>query len=213
MLSPGFRHDRVIALQSIMSRKAMDWIQDIHQQLHHAEAAGGVPSVTVDMNAVMRGITLAIISSAAFGNGLDQPEDAAVVHRAIGRGLECASARAFSRIDDIPVVRHLPLLHKAEMKRIQDEYIALTIRLVRDRRLGKNRSSASSQDGSCTDSSSDDGDLLDLVLRATDDNGLGFSEDQVLNEVGSFIFGQFTHFAFCSRMSKRGAGEIPNTDG
>lgn len=153
MIQPVFHRQRIAGYAATMSRYAQ------------ATSARWQDGATLDMDAEMMRLTLAIVAKTLFDTDVEQGEAASV------RAALTTAMRLGTRLGGSPLAglrAHLPLPGNARLRAARAQLDATIFRIIAERRA----------------SGEDRGDLLSMLLLAQDDegDGAGMSDEQLRDE-------------------------------
>lgn len=173
MVMSAFHAQSVTAMFPLMRTLTVEHIG----RLKAALAAG--ESSEVDLKAEFTELTFTILTACAFGSSLASlPRAHRVLHHTFHTLLAAQNVRNLTFINNLPLLRHLPILYKPTIDAGRADVEALVADIIHHRRSGQSQSMIG--DGSS--------DLLDVLLAATDDSGVGFTEAEVTSQSLAFIF-------------------------
>ena len=173
MIMAAFHTQSVTAMAELMITLTREHISRLKARLAAANSS------EVDLKAEFTELTFAIITASAFGSSLSTlPRAHRVLHHTFHTLLAAQNVRNLTFINNLPLLRHLPLLYKLTIDAGRADVEALVADIIQQRRSGQSQSMVG--DGGK--------DLLDLLLEAKDDNGVGFNEAEVTSQSLAFIF-------------------------
>ncbi|CAF1282134.1 unnamed protein product [Rotaria sordida] len=169
MLNPAFHFVNLQSMVPIMTNntaKAIDELITLSTQKEF-----------VDLRTELNNLTLTIISSSAFGKGLETIANAEeIVCRAFTEQLEAIQYRSFRLIDRIPIINRLPFWHRRILDEGSRGVSNFVDQIIADRRQGRSTSQCSGDD------------ILDLLLSAVDEEGKSFSDQEIKEQALTFVF-------------------------
>ncbi|UJR17680.1 hypothetical protein I4U23_004578 [Adineta vaga] len=169
MLNPAFHFVKLQLMIPIMVSQTNKAINEFLSSSNQGKV--------IDLQTELADLTLAIISSSAFGKGLETMTNAKqIVSHAFNNLLAAISYRAMRAIDLIPIICHLPFWRKDIVNKGSREIFEFVDQIIADRRYHRSTSLSSSED------------ILDLLLTAIDHEGQTFSDQEIKDQALTFIF-------------------------
>ncbi|CAF1048044.1 unnamed protein product [Didymodactylos carnosus] len=168
MLNPAFHF---VNLQSMISIMTQQTACAIDKWLNMNE------NNIIDLQVELNSLTLSVIASSAFGQAFETNEHAKnVITNSLLAVLDAILYRTIQiPVSQIPFLDKLPILKKDVIRQGSKEISAVVEQMINDRKAGISHSLC------------DGNDLLDLLLTAQDQDGNGFSDQQVRDEAITFV--------------------------
>ena len=172
MIAPAFHHASLVAMQPTIAaqiERALDSAMAERQPL--AESA------EIELHEWFRSLTFDIIAACAFSNAFDHVTDSKrIIHDAITALLSAAMTRFLCGIDRLPLLQHLPIIYKSDIERGTQQLRAVFAQILAQRKSGVSQSGSGGRD------------LLQQLIDARDEDGVGFHDEQIRDEIMTFIF-------------------------
>ncbi|UJR19322.1 hypothetical protein I4U23_022451 [Adineta vaga] len=131
----------------------------------------------VDLQVELAILTLVIISSSAFGKGLETMTNAKqIISHTFNDLLTAISYRTIRAINLIPIICRLPFRRKNIVDKGSREISLFVDQIIADRPSHRSTSLSSNED------------ILDLLLTAVDSKGQLFSDQEIKDQALAFIF-------------------------
>ena len=173
MVVSAFHTASVTAMYDLMLTLTREHIGRLKTRL----AAG--ESKEVDLKFDFTELTFAILTACAFGSSLSSlPRAHRVLHHTFHTLLAAQNVRNLTFVNNLPLVRHLPLLYKPTIDDGRADVEALVADIIQQRRSGQSQSMVGGGGK----------DLLDILLEARDEHGVGFTEAEITSQSLAFIF-------------------------
>ncbi|CAF1095014.1 unnamed protein product [Didymodactylos carnosus] len=183
ILSEGYAHDRARKMLnpafSVINSQSM--VSIMIKQIALAIEKWEKTESNIDLQQELNSLSLSIIASSAFGQAFETNAEAKhVIMTSTVSVLDAILYRSLQvPINQIPLLNKLPLFKKKVIDQGAKRIAEVAQRMVNDRRMGKSQSLCKGDD------------LLDLLLTARDQDGNGFSKQEVKDEAMAFILAGF----------------------
>ncbi|CAF2661129.1 unnamed protein product [Rotaria sp. Silwood2] len=168
MLNPAFHFLKLRSMIPIMvneTAKAIDSILSMSSV-----------SDRIDVETQFSALTLSIIASSAFGQGLETiPHAKEIICQSFNNAKDVIEYRALRLIGLVQFLADLPFWGKKTIDEAAKKLNEFVDQAITDRRNGKSKSLCSGED------------ILDLLLSAVDENHKGFSDQQIREEALTFV--------------------------
>jgi cytochrome P450 len=172
MINPAFYHTNLKSMVSIMSGETAKAIEAMLSKHNSNQGKQDSLDLQIEFNA----LTLSIIASSAFGSGCETVNNAKdVICRIFIENLDAVAYRSMNMINQIPLLSRLPFWKKDVIDKGARISSKLVDQIIADRRQGR------------SSSFSNETDLLDLLLSATDEQDQSFSDQEIREEALTFI--------------------------
>ena len=173
MVMPAFHTQNITGMFELMATLTQQHIDQLKARLAAGEAS------EVDLKVEFTELTFTILTACAFGSSLSSlPRAHRVLHHTFHSLLAAQNVRNLTFINNLPLLRDLPILYKPTIDAGRADVEALVADIVQQRRSGQSQSRVG---GSGRD-------LLDVLLDARDEDGRGFSEAEITSQSLTFIF-------------------------
>jgi cytochrome P450 len=168
MLNPAFHFVNLKSMVSIMVNETQKAIDDILIKCQSNDK--------IDLDADLNLLTFSIIASSAFGQSLETVSNAkTILAYSFGDVKEMIAYRTLRLISQIEFLSELPFWGKTTIDRSVQRMNQFVDQVIVDRRQGRSKSLCSGED------------ILDLLLSAVDEQGHGFTDQQIRDEALTFI--------------------------
>ncbi|CAF3487582.1 unnamed protein product [Rotaria sp. Silwood1] len=167
MLNPAFHFVNLQSMVSTMIDQTRKMIDELFVTSSHR---------SVDLQIEFSALTLAIISSCAFGKGFESINNAKnIVSQFFTTVLEAIEYRTARMINVIPILAAMPFWRKHIVNKGTREINRFVEQIIADRRQGRSKSLCSGSD------------ILDLLLSAVDAHGRPFVDEEIKDEALAFV--------------------------
>ena len=173
MLQAAFHTQSVTAMVELMRTLTSEHVERLRARLKTSE------STEVDLKAEFTELAFTLITACAFGSSLSSlPRAQRVLHHTFHALLAAQNVRNLTFINNLPLLRHLPILYKPTIDAGRRDVEALVADIIQQRRAGQSQSMVGGGGK----------DLLDMLLEAKDEQGVGFSEAEITSQSLAFIY-------------------------
>ena len=168
MLNPAFHAINIQSMVSIMSNTTVKTID--------ALLLTCILTDSIRLDTHLSSLTLSILASSALGQSFEMVSDAKdILYETLNEAKDILDYRTSLMINQIKLFDELPFCGKHMLDEAIENLNQFVDQSIADRRSGKSASVCSGQD------------LLDFLLSAVDDQGESFSDQQIRDEVLTFI--------------------------
>ncbi|CAF1174126.1 unnamed protein product [Adineta ricciae] len=169
MLNPAFSFIKLQSMIPIIVDQTSRAIDDLLSSAKQGQV--------VDLQTEFTNLTLAIISSSAFGKSLETTKNAKqIVSHAFNDLLAAIAYRTMRAINVMPIICRLPFWRKNIVDKGSREIFQFVDQIIADRRFHRSTSLSTNED------------LLDLLLTAVDNEGEFFSNEEIKDQALAFVF-------------------------
>lgn len=168
MLNPAFHFVNLRSMISIMTDETVKAIDSLMKNI------STVDQLSVEEN--FSSLTLSIIATSAFGQSIETiPRGKEVIYRIFNEAKDLIAYRTLRMINQVKFLSELPFWGKRTLDNGVKVINDFANQAIVDRRSGKSMSACCGQD------------ILDLLLSAVDDQGESLSDEQIKDEILTFL--------------------------